>query len=186
MKKALIVLVVSAFLLGLIVYIGFNFSPYDNTKLTDIATAVGFSDPSILTDNVDDMVAYGLVFSLIDVKVFAVMVILSFAFVVTLVGGIHMLVDKLFYKKFYEEPRIWPAVRRGVIIYLVIFGIMFFRLVGGLMLQNAALIILLGVILELLLSKFFPGNKSAPLDNSNENIMLGKKSAGKGFTDSNN
>ena len=154
MKKALIILGVSAFLFGLLIYIGLTFSPYDNAKLNDIATAVGISDPTTLTDNIQDMIDYGLVFQLLDAKVFYTMVFIGFVFCITFVGGMHMLIDKLFYKKFYEEPRVWPALRRGIILFLVIFGIIFFRLIGGLMWQNAILIILLGVILELLLMKF--------------------------------
>lgn len=154
MKKALIVLGIAAFLLGLLIYIGLTFSPYDNEKLVEIAATVGISDPNLLTDNVEDLIDYGLVFALLDTKVFYIMIILGLAFTVTLVGGLHMLVDKLFYKKFYEEPKVWPALRRGVILFLVIFGILFFRLIGGLMLQNAALIVILGIVLELLFMKF--------------------------------
>ena len=159
MKKALIVLGISAFLLVLLIYIGTTFSPYDSTKLTEIAGAVGFSDPLTLTDNVQNMIDYGLVFQLLDTKVFYIVVLLGFAFTVTFVSGLHMLVEKLFYKKFYEEPRVWPAIRRGIILYLMIFGILFFRLIGGLMWQNAILIIILGIVLELLLIKFTDNRK---------------------------
>ena len=159
MKRALIVLGIAALMLGLIIYIGFTFSPYDSAKLTQIASAVGFSDPMTLTDNVQDIINYGLVFPLLDTKVFYIMLLLGFAFTVTLVGGLHMLIEKLFYKKFYEEPRIWPALRRGIILYLVIVGIIFFRIIGGLMWQNAALIIILGIVLELLFVKFTDNRK---------------------------
>ena len=125
-----------------------------STKLTDIASTIGISDPASLTDNVQDLIDYGLIFQILDVKVFSVMMVLGFSFTVTLVGGLHMLIEKLFYKKFYEEPKVWPALRRGIILFLVIGGILFFRLIGGLMWQNAILIIILGIVLELLFIKF--------------------------------
>jgi len=61
-----------------------------------------------------------------------------------------MLIDKLFYKKFYEEPLLWPALRRGLLLYFAFAGLVSFRLLGGLNWSNAFLILFLVVVLEIL------------------------------------
>lgn len=154
MKRGLIIFGISAFLLGLMIYIGLNYSPYDTEKLNELALAFEVKEPVALTDNVEDLIDYGLIFTLVNIPVVLVVAVLGLAFCMTFVGGLHMIIEKLFFKKFFEEPRVWPALRRGFILFLVIFGLVFFRLIGGFVWQNVVLILILAVTLEIVAIKF--------------------------------
>jgi len=154
MRKALIALGIAGFLGVLIVYILYNFSPYDNAKLVDMASIFGVPNAIELTDNINNLIDYGLIFSLIDPKLFYILLVLSFVFTLSFVSGVHMLIDKLFYKKFYEEPKTWPALRRGLLVYIILLSLVLFRLIGVLSILNALSILVMGVIAEVLLIKF--------------------------------
>jgi hypothetical protein len=153
MKRISIALFLAALTGGLILYVMSHFPPYDFEKLKQI-NGQSTVDVSVLTDNIDQMIEYGLVLPIIDTKIIGIISLLGFIFIVSLISGLHMLVDKLFYKKFYEEPRTWPALRRGVLIFLMSFGLVFFRLIGGLNFANAFLVIFLCLILEIVAIQF--------------------------------
>jgi len=153
MKRISIALFLAVLTGGLILYITSRFPPYEFEKLMQI-NGQSTIDVSVLTDNIDQMIEYGLVLPIIDTKIMGIVCLLGFVFVVSLIGGLHMLVDKLFYKKFYEDPRAWPALRRGILIFLIFLGLVFFRLIGGLNLTNAFLIIFLCLILEIVAIQF--------------------------------
>ena len=154
MKKALIALGLAGFLLALIIYIGATFSPFDNQKVTDLATSIGMTSGQDLTDNAGTLIDDGIIFSVLDMKVFVVLVILAGAFTVCFFGGAHMLIDKLFYKKFYEEPRVWRAIRRGILVYLVLLSLLMYRFIDALDIVNSLLVIGLAGVTEILMIKF--------------------------------
>ena len=144
-----------ALIFGLLVfYIAFRYTPYNADKLMELAGNEGVLNADVFTDNIDSLIEYGLLIPILDQQIFYIEIVLSGLFIVCLVGAIHMLVDKLFYKKFYESPAVWKAIRRGVIVFSVLLGWFFFRVIGGLSFLNFILMLILGIFLELLLIQF--------------------------------
>jgi hypothetical protein len=144
-----------AFIFGtLLFYIAFKYTPYNADKLMELAGDEGVLNADVFTDNIDDLIEYGLLIPVLDQQVFYIEIVLSGVFVVCLVAAIHMLVDKLFYKKFYESPSVMKAFRRGIIVFSVLIGWFFFRIIGGLSFLNFILMLILGIFLELLLIQF--------------------------------
>jgi hypothetical protein len=132
----------------LLVYLMNRYSPYDTEKLKLLGSSEQTVELSIFTDNIGQMIDNGLLLPVIDYKIFYINLGLAFCFVVATVASIHMLIDKLFYKKFFEEPELWPALRRGLLLFFTIVGLTFYRLIGGLSWNNVLLILLLPAILE--------------------------------------
>lgn len=70
----------------------------------------------------------------------------------TAIADVHLIVDKLFYKKFYEQPNIIKATRRGLLWGLLATGLSYLALFN---LLEISLVLLFGLItagLEYLLS----------------------------------
>jgi choline-glycine betaine transporter len=81
-----------------------------------------------------------------------------------IVGGtittIHLIIDKLFYKKFYEDPNYFPAIRRGIILGAVPVALLILSLNNLLILEIAVIVVLIAIGLEVIaLTTFSPRAK---------------------------
>jgi hypothetical protein len=65
-----------------------------------------------------------------------------------------MFIEKLFVSKFYEQPDMIKALRRGLIAYLTVTGLLLLNFFGGLLWYNAVAVLVLGIALELLFMNF--------------------------------
>ncbi len=62
----------------------------------------------------------------------------------------HLILDKLFFRRFYEKPKIFLAIRRGTLVGFVLAGIAWLRIFEFWQWHIILLIVLLGVLFELL------------------------------------
>lgn len=62
----------------------------------------------------------------------------------------HMLVDKLFFRKFYQKPRLVLALRRGIILALIVVGFAWMRIFDFWQVHIILLAVSLGLLFEAL------------------------------------
>lgn len=77
--------------------------------------------------------------------VVSLVVIIDLGLVISIV---HILIDKLFFRKFYQSIRIGLGIRRGIIISTTIVSIFVMKILGYGEIQYLIMIILLGVLVE--------------------------------------
>ncbi|MEI6462939.1 MAG: hypothetical protein WCO33_04735 [bacterium] len=70
----------------------------------------------------------------------------------SLLGLIHSIVDKLFILKFYQKPRIFLGLRRGILIATTVVVILNMKLFGFVEWYYFGLVATLGLLIEILLS----------------------------------
>ncbi len=93
--------------------------------------------------------------NIVDVKnltIFSVLFIITFT---CFFSFIHQIVDKLFFRKFYEKPRLVRSIRRGFLLGLMLISLAWLRIFGFFEWHIIALNILLMILFEILFRVMF-------------------------------
>ena len=99
----------------------------------------------------------------------ALVIIFASASIISFVASIHSIIDKLFFKKFYENPNYFVAIRRGLIFDLMFVSVIVLRLLGLLELVTAISAIFLLVLIELTFTSYSrKTKKSSPVESKKE------------------
>jgi hypothetical protein len=149
MRRVIIALFLSFLFIGIGLYISSNTSPFN----LDIVKQVAQTD-NLLTDQAfnlkfGDYLSNGFIWDMLDIRQFNSWVVVWSLGAISLFSFFHLLIDKLFFRKFYEEPSIFDAVRRGLLIVIIFIGAIYLRLIDGLVWYNVASIALLSICLEI-------------------------------------
>ena len=150
MRRVIIALFLSFLFIGIGIYISSSTSPFNLDNVKRIAQT-----DNLLTDQAfflkfGDYLSNGFIWDMLDIKQFNSWVVVWSLGAISLFSFFHLLVDKLFFRKFYEEPSIFDAVRRGFLIVIIFIGAIYLRLINGLVWYNVASIALLSICLEIL------------------------------------
>jgi hypothetical protein len=152
MRHVLILFILGIFLSLIGIYISTNISPFYEERIIEYAKGAGYLTDNELVDGIDLLIKRGLIFRMLDSKnMIAFILVWSSAFV-CFFTGLHLSIDKILFKKFYESPNISQAYRRGIFIAIIFIGLFFLRLVESLYWYNALAIILLMFFIEILIS----------------------------------
>jgi hypothetical protein len=151
MKRTAIAFLITVFL----VIIGLYITYYQNPFILGQVQIAAKRD-NILTDEaflahlgtyIDD----GLIWQLLNIKQLIAWLGIWSGVIIGIIATFHLFFDKLFFRKFYEEPDILLAVRRGAYLALTLLGAIFLRLINGLFWYNITSIALLFLFIEILL-----------------------------------
>ncbi len=128
---------------------------------------------------VDDSIHLGLITQLLNMNNIVIWLVLLGAAVLSGFMSVHLFVDKLFFKRFFEQPDLWLAARRGVIMYLALVALVILRLIAALFWYNALSVVLLAFLIELGITSFLknrndvkPNEPAAPRDRNSEKVMM--------------
>ena len=150
MRRVAFVWLIFFFFLGVLIYIGLFQNPFNQTKLLEFATNKGISTDNAILNAVPYFIDTGLIWDVLEIRIFIAAVVAFFGAIVFLVAGIHLLIDKLFLRKFFEEPAMFSAFRRGFLISMVIIFPIFFRLINGFVWYNFLSVVALAICIEIL------------------------------------
>ncbi|HLD03142.1 MAG TPA: hypothetical protein VJC17_00015 [Candidatus Dojkabacteria bacterium] len=151
MKKPIILGIIAAFFTVIFVYATTTLSPWDKDKFSEFSVQYDIKSQDQLLVNFDSIVNSGLVLKLLHTRNVLIWAVLFGLALVLGFASVHSFIDKLFFRKFFEEPSLVKAFRRGIFIFLAFLGVVFLRLIGGLYWYNAAAIIALFIALELVI-----------------------------------
>jgi len=149
MKRVLIALLISIFFILLLTFISYTYSPFDQTGLENIINRYGITEENEFRQVVSRSVELGIAWEFIHVPNLIAWLVALAGACISLFASIHMFVDKLFTKKFFEPPELIPAIRRGILVFFVIFILIILQLLGALVWYTVAISILLLVSLEI-------------------------------------
>jgi hypothetical protein len=150
MKRAGISLLITVFFLFLFSYVLNNVSPWQMDMVQKAIQRYSLKTTDDFNDFIKQSVNLGLIWNLLNIKNLVIFLSALGGVVVSAFATLHMFLEKLFVSKFYEKPDYGVAVRRGIIVYLVLAALIALNFMGGFLWYNALAIIFLGAALEYL------------------------------------
>lgn len=150
MKRFVILVALGSFLLVIARYFYLNFSPLNLDKIQSLIVDSNIrpGDWESLDGTIINLINSHRILDFLSPNAFI-------GFFTALVGGvlifiaIHLLIDKFFFKNYFEKASVFDATRRGVIIGIVISVIFYLRL-SGYDFQTQLLVTILAIALEIL------------------------------------
>ncbi|MFQ5492962.1 MAG: hypothetical protein ACE5DX_02260 [Candidatus Dojkabacteria bacterium] len=155
MRNTILIVVTTFFFTALFLHVFNNVSPWNTDAVQLAIERYGLETQDNFTEFVDQAMEFGLIWSLIDIKNLLLLLALLGGAVVSGFAVLHLIIDKLFVKKFYEKPNVSVAFRRGVLVYLVIVSLILLRLIAGLFWYNALAVLILAVSIEYAFVNYF-------------------------------
>lgn len=164
-RKVAILFVIGLFAFGLSFYIVKNLSPLDFEKLQEIANEkqIDEDDEKSLNNEIHLIIERGFIFQYLTPSAYAAL-FLFMTSIFFLFSSLHMLIDKLFFKKFYEYPSNFMAFRRAFLLAITLGTILFMNLYGF-DLPTIGISILLAFLMEVMFLLFW---KRSPMKESKQ------------------
>lgn len=131
MRRGLLSLLIAIFFGTLLLFISFNYSPYDVDGLDNIIQRYGITEEDELLEVIQRSIELGIAWEFLDVGILTAWIFIMAGFVISLFTSVHLFIDKLFFRKFFETPKLRPAIRRGIMLYLMILAMLGLRLMGA-------------------------------------------------------
>jgi len=132
MRRGLLSLLIAIFFGTLLLFISFNYSPFNVDGLDNIIQRYGITEEDELLEVIQRSIELGIAWEFLDVGILTAWILIMAGFVISFFTSIHLFIDKLFFRKFFESPKIQPAIRRGIMLYFLIFAFVGLRLMGAL------------------------------------------------------
>lgn len=113
-------------------YLIISQSPWDKQKLSQDLELEEIVTNDSAVNYIEETIDLGLVWDYIDLQSLAI--VSAFVFLTGVFGfsTVHTFIDKLFFKKFFEMANWKNALRRGILLFLLIYVLIIFRLIGTL------------------------------------------------------
>lgn len=146
-RNVVVFIILGIFLGGVSFYYINNFSPFDREKIETLIVEQDIEEKDFDSLNVAirDIQSKGLIFDYFNNNAYLVAAMLSGSFI-AFFTAIHLSIEKLFFRKFFESPSLFDAFRRGLFIAVVGMGTVYLRLVN---IENENLLILPALVLAL-------------------------------------
>lgn len=94
--------------------------------------------------------------NIVDIKNIGVASVLFVITTAALFTFLHLILDKLFFRKFYEKPRMMLALRRGILFALFLDALVWIRIFGFWMVHVIVLTFALVILVEALFMALTP------------------------------
>ncbi|MBD3362957.1 NUDIX domain-containing protein [Candidatus Dojkabacteria bacterium] len=107
----------------------------------------------------EDLKEVGLVYNYINKKHFFSLVFILFLFLLFTFLTVHLFIDKLFFRKFYEQPDMFKGVRRGLLFSSFCISVIFIKLFAFLNIFTFILTLFIFSIIEYLFLQFYNSGK---------------------------
>lgn len=152
MKVGLIFLIIGIFFSVVLAYQLSNFSPFNLEKIQDLIISEGitFDQGDKIDTLIKEKVISSSVFEYLSDTSYIVFGLLN-AVVISIFSFIHIVVDKLFFKTYFESPSYFKAIRRAFLLGLSLSLVIYMRLLK-IELSNILLIPITALIFEIIIS----------------------------------
>lgn len=131
--------------------------PFDWEKLDHDLELQQITSQSGTRERVEELYTRGVLVEFLYPQGAAAFLIGLALSILSFFAAIHLALDKLFFKRFYEQPSLFPAVRRGVLLALFICGLFIFAAYNLFLIRILVLYVIAFIFVEVL----FAGGKSS-------------------------
>lgn len=128
-RKVLIIFGVGIIMLGLSIYLFQTLPPFDLSKINTliVENKIEIDQETTLQSTIQELVASGEI-----INYFSTNLIIGagifFTGIFFLFTAIHLSVDKLFFRKYYESPSVFSASRRAFLFCICIISMIYMKL----------------------------------------------------------
>lgn len=150
MKYIIISTIIAIFASALFIYLLNTISPFNDAVIENYIDKFSIDNGSEFNQFIDESIKAGVILDYLDLKNVMILHVILFISLTSTLATIHMVIDKIFFKKFFESPDWTSSVRRSAIIPAVLFLINFFRVLGAFGLFYIFIILLIVIILVLI------------------------------------
>ncbi|MBU0975218.1 MAG: hypothetical protein ABIE03_07470 [Patescibacteria group bacterium] len=110
----------------------------------------------------------------LNIRNFAIVTVMFIPVVASIFSLVHLIFDKLFFRKFYEGPKVYVGIRRGVLLGILLSGLAWVRVFGYWEWHILLVIISLVFLFELLFISISMGqSRKEGKENENGTESLG-------------
>lgn len=154
LRAFLISFVIGIFFVFSTNYIFVNLSPLNLDKVQELAEEKGIEEEEWdrLDDEIDLVINEKNIFPYLTPDAYLGLVSFCLS-IFCIFFSFHVVIDKIFFKKFYEKPSLYNAARRGLILVITIVAIICLKLYK-VNTQTLIAVGLLGIAIELLFINF--------------------------------
>ncbi len=120
-RKIMLVIIIGLVFLLFGAFLSYTSSPFKEDVINDVIIKNQITEDTVnlLEDYIQDQITKGLIFDIVSRNFYLVWGLIGVG-VVFIIAGVHMFIDKLFFKKFYEPPYIIPAFRRAILFVIAV------------------------------------------------------------------
>ena len=150
MKRVVILLALGIFLLFVARYFFINFSPFNLVQLQHLIEANNIKpgEWDSLDGTIQVLIEKNQILNYLSNNALITFTIFIGG-ILSIFIGLHLVIDKFFFKNFYEKASLFDAVRRGILFCLAISLTIYLKLYGF-DLQTVLLVDVLIVVLEII------------------------------------
>lgn len=158
--------IIIAFVSGvLFFYFINNLTVWNQSKIEEYIERFDIKTNEDFRDFIQESEEAGIIFDYLNLRNVIIVHLIGLIAAISSLALVHMIVDKLFFKKFFEEPNVYTAVRRASWIPILIFIFNIIRIVGGLNVYYLVFVLIIGIIFAFI--EF--GYSTKPKNSQNEN-----------------
>ena len=106
--------------------------------------------------------------NILDIRSLLVVSVVFILAFVNIFAFFHLLIDKFFFKKFYEKPKVLVSVRRGVLLGVLFVGLAWLRIFGYWQWLIISVLVVLAVLFEALFLSLSSSVKGVSRKNAKE------------------
>lgn len=149
MKDVGIAFAIALFSILLFGYVSSILSPWDNAAVETVVEQYDLLTGLEFEELLEEILDLGLIWQIVSVRNLLVWLVLLGLVVISVVVSVHTFIDKFFMKRWFEKADLKVALRRGVLLYIVLVSMIALRLLAGLIWYNVVGVIVLVLSVEL-------------------------------------
>jgi hypothetical protein len=128
MRKYFILLILSVFFAFVTYYLLQTLNPFDTAKIAQLAESQNIAVVEELKEVEIELIQKGLILEYLDLRHLIIILLVGSLSVISGFTFVHLVVEKVVFRKFYQQPSTYTAVRRGAFLCLAIITAILYRL----------------------------------------------------------
>src|SRR5260221_10858807 len=167
MKRVIVALTIGVFLLIIFKYIIDNISPFNAIEVQKLieVNQIRTGDWDTLNKVINDLISKGEIFKYLSLYAYLAVIVFCVG-IGSIFTAIHLTIDKIFFKNFFESASLFDAVRRSMFLSVGIVALIYLKLLGV-----ETYVLILTPIVLLALEIVFTLSFRKPLLNRIESIL---------------
>ena len=148
MKRGILSLLISIFFFLLLGFISYYYSPFEKGGIEKLVDRYGVTEETEFKEIVKKSINLGIAWEFINIRNMSAWILALAGSVISLFVSIHLGIDKFFFKEYYQQPDFKTALRRGIMLFFIVFTFMTLHLLGAFVWYTVAISTILLILIE--------------------------------------
>lgn len=158
MRSIFISFIISLIFFGIFNYFLTNLEVIDPAGIEMVQEQYSVTTNAEFLDLFEELRGTGLVYNILNKDNFYGMLIMFSLFVLSTFASLHLFIDKIFFKRFYEQPNLIIALRRGVMLGMFLDLLILMRLWAFWEIWTVILAVIIFGFIEFVIMRLSGGN----------------------------